>query len=104
MTFRQALTTVLQSDSREQVVDAFYLYCRLSDECASSYEDVKKNKLFFELNRRLKIVEYLFDEGALAVCVLKIAHPAVKDLIGKQSYYKLIDCVAEAVLSGAGNQ
>ena len=97
MTFKQALVTVAQTDSREQIKDYFYLYSRICDFCKSSFADTEKNKLFFQLNKRLHIVESLCDEGEIAVPILKAAYPAVKDMIANSSYKKLIDCVAEAL-------
>lgn len=96
MPFREALTTVLQTDSRQQTTDAFYLYSRLGDLCASSYEDTRKNKLFFELNKRLNIVKNIFQDGKLAIPILKLAYPAVKHLLIQSSFINLIDCVAQA--------
>ena len=36
--------------SDEEFTDPFFLYCRMSDLCSSSYEDKRKVLLFYKVN------------------------------------------------------
>ena len=95
MNFRDALAQILQSESVKFAGNPFWLYSRLSDLC-KSYIDRQKISLLFEVDKRLYIVRSIMTDGRIAEATLKVAYPAVKNIITAESYKKLIDCVAEA--------
>ena len=94
MKFKEALTQIINIDyADERIGDAFYLYSRLSDLC-TSYEDRDKVSMFYAIDKRLHIVKGIQTEGKTAVLVLKAAYPTVKEILSRESYVRLIDCVS----------
>ena len=60
MTFREGLLHIYKNRQTDgEITDPFYLYCRLSDLCSSSYEDKRKTELFYAIDKRLCIFETL---------------------------------------------
>lgn len=95
MNFREALAQILQNESAEFAGNPFWLYSCLSDLC-KSYIDRQKIALLFEVDKRLHIVGSIMTDGRVAEATLKVAYPAVKNIMTAESYKKLITCVAEA--------
>lgn len=103
MNFREALAQILQSDNAEFAGNPFWLYSRLSDLC-KSYIDRQKISLLFEVDKRLYIVRSIMADRRIAEATLKVAYPAVKNIITAESYKKLIVCVAEAAFLAVEEQ
>lgn len=96
MKFIEALAQILRTENGDCTRNAFYLYSRLSDLC-TSYEDRRKVRLFFELDKRLHIIETMQEDGKISVPVLKAAYPAVKEMLPAESYKRLIDGIASEI-------
>ena len=93
MEFREGLLTVYRNRQMDaEITDPFYLYCRLSDLCSSSYESKKKLGLFYAVDRRLCIFETLIRDRKKGEKELKDSYCIVSDLLSEQMYYKLIEC------------
>ena len=77
----------------EEFADSFFLYCRLSDLCRSSYEDKRKVLLFYQVNKKLDIVRNILnkDETVASRCY------EVADLLSENSYHKLLESVKSVV-------
>ena len=94
--FKQALACVF--DRSNDGGDSFYNYCVLSDLCGGQLAESKKVQIFYKVDKKLKIIFNLKEQGALAVPVLKAGYPAVKEILNKESFLKLIDTATKAYL------
>lgn len=93
MEFREGLLTVYRGRQMDsEITDPFYLYCRLSDLCSSSYESKKKIALFYAVDRRLCVFETLLRDRVKGAKELKDSYCIVSDLLSEQMYCKLIEC------------
>ena len=93
MQFKQALKEVCKSGASE----SFAVYCALADLVKSDYTERAKVVLFYAVDKRLKLVSALREGGESAVSSLYAAYPAVKDLLGRERYDGLVECVAESL-------
>lgn len=75
--------------SDEEFTDPFFLYCRMSDLCSSSYEDKRKVLLFYQVNKKLDMVRSILNKDE-TVCS---RHKEVADLLSDNSFYKLLESV-----------
>ena len=48
--------------SDEEFVDPFFLYCRMSDLCKSSYEDKRKVLLFYQIDKKINLAKAILDK------------------------------------------
>ena len=71
--------------SDEEFTDPFFLYCRMSDLCSSSYEDKRKVLLFYQVNKKLDMVRSILSKDE-TVCS---RHKEVADLLSDNSFNKL---------------
>ena len=93
MTFREGLLQVYKNRRTDgEVTDPFYLYCRLSDACSSTYEGKRKVELFYAIDRRLCIFETLIKEGEKGEETLLNSYLVVSELLSQESFEKLIQC------------
>ena len=94
MDFIDALSYLYQNRKNdEEFANPFLLYCRLSDLCSSSYEDKHKVVVFYQIDKKLNIVQSIlsrdFDVGG--------KYNEVADLLSESSFQALIDVVKRAV-------
>ena len=77
----------------EEFADSFFLYCRLSDLCRSSYEDKRKVLLFYQVNKKLDIVRNILNKDETVAS----RYYEVADLLSENSYHKLLESVKSVV-------
>ena len=75
--------------SDEEFTDPFFLYCRMSDLCSSSYEDKRKVLLFYQVNKKLYMVRSILNKDEMVYT----RHNEVADLLSDNSFYKLLESV-----------
>ena len=75
--------------SDEEFADPFFLYCRMSDLCSSSYEDKRKVLLFYQVNKKLDMVRSILNKDE----TVSSRHKEVADLLSDNSFYKLLESV-----------
>ena len=73
----------------EEFADSFFLYCRLSDLCRSSYEDKRKVLLFYQVNKKLDIVRNILNKDETVAS----RYYEVADLLSENSFQKLLESV-----------
>lgn len=73
----------------EEFADSFFLYCRLSDLCSSSYEDKRKVLLFYQVNKKLDMVRYILNKDETVAS----RYYEVADLLSQNSFQKLLESV-----------
>ena len=102
MIFKEGLLYAYKNRKTDgEISDPFYLYCRLSDLCASSYVDKKKVELFYAIDKRLCIFETLIKKGEKGKEELLNSYLVVSELLGEESFIKLIDCAVWVMSSSA---
>lgn len=100
MNFKEGLLHAYQNRRTDgEITDAFYLYCRLSDLCSSSYEDKRKVRLLYAVDKRLCVFESMLKKGKDGVRELKDLYPVVAELLSEEKFFQLIDCVAQVCRS-----
>ena len=77
----------------EEFADSFFLYCRLSDLCRSSYEDKRKVLLFYQVNKKLDMVRNILNKDETVAS----RYYEVADLLSENSYHKLLESVKSVV-------
>ena len=93
MKFREGLLHIYQNRQTDgEITDPFYLYCRLSDLCSSTYEDKKKVELFYAIDKRLCVFETLIKQGKNGEKELLNSYIIVAELLSEDSFKKLIEC------------
>ena len=93
MKFRDGLLHIYKNRLTDgEVTDPFYLYCRLSDLCSSTYEDKKKVELFYAIDKRLCVFETLIKQGEDGAKMLLNSYIIVSELLSEESFKKLIEC------------
>ena len=75
--------------SEEEFTDPFFLYCRMSDLCSSSYEDKRKVLLFYQVNKKLDMVRSILNKDE----TVGSRHKEVADLLSDNSFNKLLESV-----------
>ena len=75
--------------SDEEFADPFFLYCRMSDLCSSSYEDKRKVLLFYQVNKKLDMVHSILNKDE----TVGLRHKEVADLLSDNSFNKLLESV-----------
>lgn len=75
--------------SDEEFTDPFFLYCRMSDLCSSSYEDKRKVLLFYQVNKKLDMVRSILNKDE----TVSSRHKEVADLLSDNSFHKLLESV-----------
>ena len=80
--------------SDEEFTDPFFLYCRMSDLCSSSYEDKRKVLLFYQVNKKLDMVRSILNKDE----TVGSRHKEVADLLSENSFNKLLESVKCVVL------
>lgn len=75
--------------SDEEFTDPFFLYCKMSDLCSSSYEDKRKVLLFYQVNKKLDMVRSILNNDE----TVYTRHNEVADLLNENSFYKLLKSV-----------
>ena len=97
MNFKEGILRACKTRRSDgEITDSFYLYCRLSDLCASTFEDKKKVSLLYAVDKRLCIFETLLSEGQEGGKELKEMYAVAADLLSEDKYQKLIDCAVWA--------
>ncbi len=98
MIFREGLFYAYKNRRTDgEVTDPFYLYCRLSDLCTSSYADKRKVELFYAIDKRLCIFETLIKQGENGQNELLNSYLVVSELLSEDSFKKLIECAVWAM-------
>lgn len=93
MKFREGLLHIYKNRRTDgEMTDPFYLYCRLSDLCSSTYEDKKKVELFYAIDKRLCVFETLIKQGKNGEKELLNSYIIVAELLSEDSFKKLIEC------------
>ena len=75
--------------SDEEFADPFFLYCRMSDLCSSSYEDKRKVLLFYQVNKKLDMVRSILNKDE----TVGSRYSEVADLLSDNSFNKLLESV-----------
>ena len=102
MTFREGLLQVYKNRRTDgEVTDPFYLYCRLSDICSSTYEGKRRVELFYAIDRRLCIFETLMKGGKKGEAELLNSYLVVSELLSEESFKRLIECAVWVMSPGA---
>ena len=94
--FKTALSIVYRTrNSDEELSYPFLIYSRMSDLIGNDYENEKKLKLFFTVEKRIN----LFTEiaGNADVEILKKKYKSVSDLLSESAFKRLIDTLVESV-------
>ena len=90
MNFKQALNYIYNNRrSDTELLDPFALYCKLSDLCASSYQDKDKVALFYQINRKINIIQLIMDDNF----DVQSSYLAVEDLVSFESFKGLVKTV-----------
>ena len=93
MKFREGLLHIYKNRRTDgEITDPFYLYCRLSDLCSSTYEDKNKVELFYAIDKRLCVFETLIRQGKNGEKELLNEYMVVSELLSQESFKKLIEC------------
>lgn len=93
MNFREGLLHIYKNRQTDgEITDPFYLYCRLSDLCSSSYEDKRKTELFYAIDKRLCIFETLIKYAEKGEKELLNSYMVVSELLSEDKFKKLIEC------------
>lgn len=96
MDFKNALKEIISTrKSNKEIENSFFLYSRLSDLCASSYEETKKVSLFYEIDKQVGIVSALLENNM----TIYSEHHKVANIISEKNYNSLLDTV-KAILDG----
>jgi hypothetical protein len=96
MDFKNALKEIISTrKSNKEIENSFFLYSRLSDLCASSYEETKKVSLFYEVDKQVGIVSALLENNM----TIYSEHHKVANIISEKNYNSLLDTV-KAILDG----
>ena len=94
MNFKEKLNYIYSTrTSDSEFANPFLLYCRLSDLCGSSFEDKRKVLLFYQVDKKLNMVNSILSKDDE---ILK-KHAEVADLLSESSFYALIKSVKEVV-------
>ena len=102
MKFREGLLQIYKNRQTDgEITDPFYLYCRLSDLCSSTYEDKKKVELFYAIDKRLCVFETLIKQGKNGEKELLNSYIIVSELLSEESFKKLIECAVWVMSSMA---
>ena len=97
MNFKEGLQHACKARRSDgEITDPFYLYCRLSDLCSSTFEDKKKVSLLYAVDKRLCIFETLLFKGEEGQKELQEMYAVASDLLSENQYQKLIDCAVWA--------
>lgn len=75
--------------SDEEFTDPFFLYCRMSDLCSSSYEDKRKVLLFYQVNKKLDMVRSILNKDETVAS----RYDKVADLLSENSFQKLVESI-----------
>lgn len=94
MNFREGLNYIYKNHSSDlELTDPFVLYCRLSDLCSSSYEDKHKVVLFYQIDKKIKVVQSIINNDFdVANKYLEVA-----DLLSEESFNGLINTVKKVL-------
>ncbi|MBO5736298.1 MAG: hypothetical protein J6S04_00680 [Clostridia bacterium] len=102
MRFREGLLHIYKNRRTDgEMTDPFYLYCRLSDLCSSTYEDKNKVELFYAIDKRLCVFETLIKGGKKGEAELLNSYLVVSELLSEESFKKLIECAVWVMSPGA---
>jgi len=82
--------------SDEEFTNPFFLYCRMSDLCSSSYEEKRKVLLFYQVNKKLDMVRSILNKDE----TVSSRHKEVADLLNENSFQKLLESVKCVVFTG----
>lgn len=103
MKFKEALLYAYQTRRTDgEVTDPFYLYCRLSDLCFETYEDKRKVRTFYAVDKRLCIFETLITRGENGEKELLDWYAVVSELLSEDSFKKLIACAVWVTKAAQG--
>ena len=98
MEFREALKIVYQSRKNEgDITDPFYLYCKLSDLCKSSYQAKIKMELFYKIDKEVCIFGQILENKEEGEKNLLSHYDKVKGIVEKKHYESLITLVGDIV-------
>ncbi len=93
MKFDEALLhAVAQCESRG-IEGPFSLYCVLCDDVGADFAGKASVEMFFELDRRLRLVKGISRSGQAACAVFKAAYPAFKEHYSREEFCNFIDDV-----------
>ena len=94
MNFREGLNYVYKNRSSDlELIDPFVLFCRLSDLCSSSFEDKHKVVLFYQIDKKIKVVQSIINNDFDVAS----KYLEVEDLLSEESFNGLINTVKKAL-------
>ena len=90
MNFREGLNYIYKNRSSDlELTDPFILYCKLSDLCGSSFETKHKVELFYQIDKKIKVVQSIINNDF----DIENKYFVVAELISEESFNKLINTV-----------
>ena len=75
--------------SDEEFTDPFFLYCRMSDLCKSSYEDKRKVSLFYQIDKKINLIKAILNKDNS----IQSRYSEVEDLLSEASFQRLIESI-----------
>ena len=87
MKFKEALNHIyVNNKNLKELLTPFYLYCKLSDLCSTSFEEKNKVDLFHQVNSRINIVKAVINKDNNLIK----RYNEVEDLISESAFNALI--------------
>lgn len=94
MNFREGLNYVYKNRSSDlELTDPFVLYCKLSDLCSSSFEDKHKVVLFYQIDKKINVVQSILNNDFDVIT----KYSEVKDLLREESFIGLVNTVKKVL-------
>ncbi len=98
MKFKDALKKVYKSSrNKEYLKNPFLVYSRISDLVGNSYEDKKKNKLFFKIEKEVNLLSLAMEFGLEGKNDAINRYAEVADLLSQKAFEDLADLIYSVV-------
>lgn len=94
MDFTNALQYVYENRRDDgEIAEPFLLYCRLCDLCGANYEDKHKVELFYQVDKKLRVMESVLSRDRDVL----LQYDEVAELLGESNFQAMIHAVKRAV-------
>ena len=94
--FKTALSVVYRTrNSDKELSDPFLIYSRISDLIGNDYENEKKLKLFFDVEKRINLFAGI--AAGAGVKILEKKYKSVSDLLSESAFNRLIGTLIESI-------
>lgn len=98
MKFKDALKKVYKSSrNKEYLKNPFLVYSRISDLVGNSYEDKKKNELFFKIEKEVNLFSLAMEFGLEGKNDAINRYAEVADLLSQKAFEDLADLIYSVV-------